>query len=504
MHDVHTGSNPTIGRRTHWKKFDEFPPEIISAIASNLKPEDLISLSLTCHYVHAALLDNSSLWSTIDYTKPSQASNFLRRARKASLYVTLPTRSDSEKFTNEQRTLLLGYAKRIKTLVVGDYNPLQKAVFLAATSVETLQLDTNATNWRPETVDQYFPFLKSLTIRGSPSVHLRATPHLTQFTFDGMFLNAEAVNLFLDFLSGCPRLEELAVTHGEITQVDRQTKVGLMNLHAYTDHTRDSYDLTLYNLLQFPGKEKCSVMFTCTEVGEEWIFGFQIPPLKGKPGRIRLKTTHVSCRSGSRGEMVEYVDCVLETIDSATGNQFLSTVRETQKASGVPRVNQYYLPAINSLDTTNTETLCIEDYAGSDPAVDLLRCFPGLKKLILCCSAVMGYMNVLSPPGNRSSELVCPHLESLVIYDRYNEGVNIPGVLRTLQRVVQERTAHRRPFKLVYLPPPKSQGGGARNAVVPIGEFKGGNFEVGVSGDEMDWNSDKYFLEGLHLPNRRV
>ena len=87
------------------------PPDVVSEIASHLKPEaDLIRLSHVSYGLRAALLSQPSLWSYVDVKHKARAQEFFARSKQAPLRVNL-VKDDSRGFSP-----LYSYRERVVSL----------------------------------------------------------------------------------------------------------------------------------------------------------------------------------------------------------------------------------------------------------------------------------------------------------------------------------------------------------------------------------------------------
>ena len=471
------------------------PSELLGIIGSHLGPQDRLEASCVSRHLYKSLVGNRLLWSNIDCDNPHLAFVFLKRSEQSLLNVSI-------RRSNLGTSLLQSLRKsagRIETLSITLYSPRLKEVLHGASlSVKTLEIGTRG--GVAQISIQNFPVLETLTIRGDPVTS--HTPCLTRFTFTGELNGHERITRFLSFLSECPQLTELAVTHGPVAEGNGPVK--FKNLRTYTDHTTSlHYDLGLYGLLSLPEQEKCSVIFMRNGVGYPHHKFPELPP-SVTPERIRFKTTLSRRLDTSQGEVEECADGLLEIVDSTTGNRFCSTAQSSlwsnTPSTPMNQINRLYLPSLRTFDTKDTKTLCIEEHVALPMNTALfLDSFPNLKTLILSCRSVTAHLSALAPPRSFFEKLRCPVLESVIVCDQYDEGVQ-GRLLQVLAGIARKRQIAGCPFKLVRFFSPESRALGSPETVEELrGLVANGNFKLKEGSRARDWNVDKYFLEGLRL-----
>ena len=456
-----------------------FPSELIGTIGSHLGPRDLWRASFTSCYIRETLVNDPSLWTNIDYANPRLASIFLERASPPfPLSVSIPHHSVKSPLLQP----LTDSANRIGELSVDDFSPeLDKIFSRARGSMETLKINDCSGTTKTQIPTLEFRALVSLTIRGDPVV-LHA-PSLTRFTFDGR-LDHKGRDVFLEFLSQCPKLEELTVRHGRVSGDDDMGKVKLDNLRTYTDITDSRsprHDLNLYHHLSLTAKTVCSLIYT-QELPQPK-YGHSMSTLAAEPEWLSIKTT-----TGLQDESKKvYYEGVMEINDATTGHWFSSVMRSNSSSL----VNMRYARGVSSINKEKLKTVYVEGIIDPPSPEKWLSSLPNIETLVLFCDgATSAYLRVLAPRHWNDAKFL--RLKSIVIRDQRGVG---EGILRVL---VERRGARCPDLQSVHF---LSSIPCKQETVRELRSLVTGEVQVAKEGDTVDWNVDNKTLEIL---TRRV
>ena len=233
---------------------------------------------------------------------------------------------------------------------------------------------------------------------------------------------------------------------------------------------------------------------------------FENPDYLTEIKRVKLKATGNVCGSEVAG--------ALELIN-AKGTRVCSErmvpermKRQPHGPRGTPHPpNVAHLDFIRNLDGRSVEILCIDGYALRDVggvAIEFLKetlGFGNVRTLILSQSAVEPCLSALNEgPGANDHILWFLPIHTLIIHSG-EEGPRLcEMILQPLLSVAQKRKVVGFPFKSVSL----FFRYGLDREVLSGLERCVGKLEVVIGDGVLDWDVDKYFLDGLeHLQGNR-
>ena len=356
--------------------------------------------------------------------------------------------------------------------------------------------------WGPKenTTSWSFPTLTSLIIYNLHPIPFH-TPRLTCFKF----CDEEDVvdtDTIVDFFSNCPLLEHINIFYAHEYQGERDL-VSLPCLRTYTENTLNEVcPLTVLNTLSLP--PSCSVTLGsrtgCGPITEadDTFPHFENPDYLTEITRIKLKTT-----DGINGREKAGT---LELIN-AKGTRVCSERMDLKRDEHKPLENQVHNEAhlgfLRSLNCRSVGTLCIDGYAWQKKvAVEFLKEALGLGNvgtLVLSHNAVGPCLSVLDENPGASGHsrwfslihtlIVCPGADTSPSYLH-------DLVLRRILRIAQRKKVAGLPFRFTSL----FLGSGQRSEWgETLEELKTcvGKLEVVTGDDCLDWDVDKYFLDGL-------
>lgn len=481
-------------------------PELLLHIASYLPTDDLVKATHTSYHLRTVLLAHSSLWSTLDLTKPEQASTFLTRSKSAAIHLFFP--SIVPQCSLPLLELLGQSVERIATLKI--YNTICQMELLLRTmpTLESLDFSTDPDDDSPDgEVRWSFPVMKTLLLDSIDFLPLSA-PRLTRFSFVHTWApqRSRPMDGLLDFLSGCLLLEDLVISRVNAFHIERhRDPVHLPCLRLCTHEVSTESHIQLYNLLFYP--PSCTVTFTATLIHyrdrtpQAPIFPpFHEPAFRIDPRRVKVRTRSLGYEVE---EMVEVID--------RTHRRFRST---RAAASGRATPNPYEEPAnplhpafIKSLDPRFIEVLCIEGYAlwprpGRNENVgEILDHLGNIRTLILSGATMGPCLQALVPrEAGNTSEWRCRKLDTLVVHKPHYMEYRTYNVFPELHHFARGRKLAGLPLGSlsVFLDgewDPEPPGFSPEELGEWVGTFK---FVVGHDA-LLDWSVDDYFLEGLDL-----
>ena len=336
--------------------------------------------------------------------------------------------------------------------------------------------------------------------------------NLTRFKFWNKEGKTDA-HILVDFLDNCPLLEHIDISYVDSSRNESDLVVSLPSLRTYTQTTfGKTHSLTVFDKLSFP--PSCSVTLGLQIDGETTAADHVLVCFKNPDYLAEIKWVKLGATHSSDGNKVARV---LELINAeGTKVRFEGTSFE-QKEEG-PFVqqdrqhaqNMAYLDSLRALDDLPMETFCIDGYAlpgvwGVD--VEFFKKALGLgdvRTLILSRNAVEPCLSALDKDqdaGSDGQRFLSIH--TLIVHPNPQRDGLGNEALKLLLRVAQMRKAHGSPFisVLLFL---RGRPGWDWNGALDGLERCIEKLEV-VTGDEaLDWNIDKYFLDGLeHLQGNR-
>ena len=495
------------------------PPDVVSEIASHLKPEaDLIRLSHVSYGLRAALLSQPSLWSYVDVKHKARAHEFFARSKQAPLRVNL-VKDDSRGFSP-----LYSYRERVVSLEMCNCAAQKKSVFSKPMpALRRLEIVGNDHEDEDEDEGSYWertedktswslPSVTTLIVHDVTSIPLRA-PHLTRLKFRENE-DMTTIDKLLDFLDNCPLLEDIDISYSNETSSSRNQLVSLPNLRSYTQTMHDAYyTLGLFDMLSLP--PFCSVTATCRVSDSKNIKAAEIaPPFRNLDylagiTRIKLRTTRTS--AGKIIGALELVNSKGTKVCSERLVYFRDSPWYSKRVTedGIhDNLNLAHLRCLQGLDARSAEMLCLQGFRlwdGEGQAVDTVKyaldCLRGISTLILSGTTVKPCLLALdTDPGASDCLRRSPPVRTLIIHlDFTNTGWD--DILLTLLIVAQRRKAAGSPFRTVSLF--LLDGSGLEQVLAELEEYIE-KFEVTVGNNILGWDVDKYFLDGLeHLRERR-
>ena len=491
------------------------PLDLFPEIASHLASEtDLVNATHISYYLRNVLLSHPRLWSHLDFRREMRARSFVERSGQTPLHLDMAR--DTER-TVDSLAELRQQSKRIATLKL-RYWSIQKA-FLSEPlpSLRRLEIFFGSSDdsdwdegwdyswgrvWGPteKATTWSFPSLTSLVVYNLIPIPFH-TPLLTRFKFwdeDG----TTDTDKLLRFLDNCPLLEHIDILSGGHCN-GQDLVVSLPNLRTYTETTsKNQPPLTVLDMLSLP--PFCSVTLRFQD-GETAAEADDILPHLKSPNylaeikRVKLGATLDAYGRGMAGTL-ELVNAKGTKV-CFKRTSFEEGRRPLMQGSENHAYSVAYLNFLRSLDYQPVEVLCIDGYTSLDGAVvgflkEMLS-FGNVGTLILSKYAVEPCLPVirLDPDPSRHSQW-SSSIHTLIIRSDPDEPYLRQDILESLIITAYRRKEAGFPFRSVSLFLEDE-----RYKVV-LKELRKcvGKPEVVVGDDILDWDVDKYFLDGLdHL-----
>ena len=497
------------------------PPDLFPKVASHLTSEtDLVNATHVSYHLRNTLLSHPSLWSHLNFKHEMRARAFLERSGQTPLHIDIRG-WDTNRLAGSLAEPCQ-QSKRIVALKLRDWSI--RKVFLSEPlpSLKKLQIFGDPysnviwdTLWTPEwgqtekVTSWSFPSLTSLIV-----YNLDPTPFYTQHLTCFKFWDVERLtdtSTILSFLDNCPFLEHIDILSDE--RWDKQDSVvPLPNLRTYTETTFGQVcPVTVLNMLSLP--PFCSVTLrshfgkTAAEAGDT-LPGFKNPDYVTKIKRVKLSMAHGAHRNEVTGNEVtgtlEFVNAkgtktCLERMSFEDEERRPLLQEDERHVHTVTHLNFF-----RSLDGQSVEILCIGGCTQPDEVtvgfLEEALGFGSVRTLILSHSAVEPCLSALNrePDASDHGRWFSP-IHTLVIRPDSSRFNMYPRVLELLLSVAEMRKEAGFPFKSVSL----FLQDGLEHEVVWVSQGLKKcveRLEVIVGDDVLDWDVDKYFLDGLdHL-----
>ena len=495
------------------------PPDLFPEIASHLTKEtDLVDATHVSYHLRNTLLSHPSLWSHLKFDRETRAWAFLERSGQTPLHIDIPKNTIR---TAGSFIKLCRQSDRIASLNLQHWWVRKKFLSQSLPSLRRLEVfydyydhDWNESPdnpWGPvldpliEPMSWSLPSLTSLIVDdlGPTLFH---TPHLTHFRFFcGEF--ATTPSILPSFLNNCPFLEHIDISYvGEFLK-DEDLVVSLPNLRTYTESAYGNvYPVKLFNMLSLP--PFCSVTMRSEESETLAEINDILPNFGNTDYLAEIKRIKFGTTCSHYGEVAEKLELV-----NAKGTKicFLRCFEEEERRSPVQADKKYTHNVerpnfFRNLDGRSVEILCIDGCSSQGgAAVEFFVEALGLGNvgtLILSHSAVVPCLLALSQEqdasgcGRRS-----PPIHTLIIRADSDQYGLHRWIWQPLLGVVQKRKVAGFPFKSVSL---FLQDDPRCEAVLEELRECVERLEI-IQGDGvLDWDVDKYFLDGLdHLRKNR-
>ena len=493
------------------------PPDLFPEIASHLASEtDLVNATHVSYHTRNTLLSHPGLWSHLNFEHEMRARMFFELSGQMPLHIDMVR--DSTKMAGLLAELRQ-QSNRIATLKLHLW-PVQK-MFLSEhlPSLRRLEIfndcchDLEEKGWDAIWTPVWGP-VKTATSWSFPSltsfiIHdLRPIPVFAQNLTCFKLRAEESVidtDELLDFLGSCPLLEHIDVFHvHEPLRGKRDLVVSLPSLHTYTQTTiGEESSPAILDALSLPSF--CSVTFRSRD---GILPSFDSSHYLAEVKRMKLGTT-VDTSGNEVAEALELINiggtkvCSERVVDPGVG----------ENRNGIPRsrshaLNAAHLISLENIDGRSVEILCIDgcvSQAGMgavDFFVEALG-FGNVRTLILSRSSVWPCLSAVDEESGASALSEWFSLIHTLIIRPDAEYYLGGRVLWLLLGVAQKRKKAGFPLGSVSLflcdDPAQRRFRVLEELRACVGEL-----EVVMGDDVLDWDVDKYFLDGLdHLQKDR-
>ena len=491
-------------------------PDLFPEVASDFTSEaDLVNATHVSHHLRNILLSCPTLWSHLNFNHELSSRAFFERSGQVPLHLDVP--SDINR-TAGLLAELRKQSKRIATLKLPRWLTQRRLLSEPLPSLRMLEIVYDYYNnddldkdwdawkqaWGPteEATSWSFPSLTSLIVYNLNPVPFY-TPHLTCFKFWEMegFTDTDGL---ISFLGNCPLLEHIYLFYSDEHQSEQDLVVSLPNLRTYTESTFDNYcPLTLLNMLSLP--LSCSITLRCQNVSTTAEADDTLPRFKN-PGylagikRVKLTTTH-----NTNGDEVAGALELVNTKGTRVRSERMDPEKrrwQTEEDVEERPHNAVHLDFLKNLDGRSVEILCIDGCASQDEVavaffMEALG-FGNVGTLVLSRSAVVPCLSALEREANASGHgqwsipvhtlVIRPNLHRFFLYGK---------VFGPLLGIARKSKVAGFPFRSVSLFLSADQGWDR-----DLEELKEcvEKLEVFTGDDILDWDIDKYFLDGFdHL-----
>ena len=487
------------------------PPDLFPEIASHLANEtDLVNATHISHRLRDVLLSHPSLWSHLNFGRETRARAFFERSGQTPLHIDMTwdatrTAASIPDLRRESRRIvtLKLYMWPVQEKFLSEPLPSLRRLeifcdhYCSSNWMEELGLTKEATSWS-------FPSLTSLIVYNLYSIPFHA-PHLTRLKFWNGNSSVDEDKL-LGFLDSCPSLEHINMFYifdvgGHRSKHD--LAVSLPNLRSYTETTfGDVCPLSVLNMLSLP--PSCSVTLRFSGVNEttaetdDILPHFKNPDYLAEIKRVKLYTT-----KGADGREVAGTLELINVRGTRVRFERTDPTNEEHRPFGQEgKKHSHYaahLKLFGNLDIRSVEMVCVDECAWREGVViELLKgalCFGNVGTLILPYQAASWYLSVLNMNmGSVASRWTSPIHNLIIRPDPTHPDFRY--AFQSLLNVAQRMKVAGFPLRSVSL----FLCGGPVLESDRVLEGLGRcveKLEVVVGDDVLDWDVDKYFLDGF-------
>ena len=502
------------------------PPELFPEIVSHLSSEtDLVNATRVSYRLRDTLLSYPSLWSYLNFEHKRRARAFLVRSGQTPLHVNMAW---DNSHTARSLAKLRQQSNRIVTLKLPDWSVQKNFLSTSLPSLRRLEIIYDCydgdwkrgwdTLWAPvwgpieEATSWSFPVLTSLIVYELSPIPFYTT-YLTRFKFRAERTRRPLnVDELLGFLDSCPLLEHIDILYvGELPRDKPDLVVSLPCLRTYMQTTPGGVGSpTVLNALSLP--PFCSITFRSQDGGattaetDDILPHFENPDYSAEIKRIKLRTTEDIDENEVLGAL-EFINAKGTKVCSERAIDF-----EEEDQSVMPGskdvLDTAHLNFLRNIDGRSVEVLCISGCTFCNYAEVAAKFLVGalgfgnVRTLILSRSAAWTCLSALDEdPGASGHSQWFFLIHTLIIhskteYSKYHPG---EGVLLPLLGFARKRKTAGFPLRLVSL---FICDGMKRRWFRTLGKLRTrvGELEVTIGDDVLDWDVDRYFLDGLdHL-----
>ena len=456
--------------------------EILIMIASHLKINAtfITKTSHVCNHWRITLLSCPDLWTHLNFAQNDQALSFLRRSGSSPIHVDLTSTSLSQPLIE----LLCLHSARVYTLKIGRFDGLHKIFCLPLASLKTLEVATSD-EWSQvlavRSAAREFIALASLIIRNSSGALAFRGSRITRLRVALTVLSGLGVAELLSLLRSCVLLEELEMDNeiglesGLLLLPDEA--IPLPHLRSFTQTLRGGNLHTAGILDNLSLPPSCSVLLR--SVGHTNGYPrLSFPNLRNTSYYTnikRFKVVHAGTRLGYRA----VIAC---DIINDRGTRFSAAMWFFNHTVSLPGMGddgiKLSMPVVEVLYVNGHRHMLWGDY----------QC---LTTLILSGTVVRLHLESLAEPKHRNT---CKNLRTLVL--SVTPSLFTSDLARRLLGIAQTRAKAGLSFKAITFACRLSP---AKTDLETLEELKECvvRVELLLGDDALDFNLDKYFLDGL-------
>ena len=460
----------------------KIPPEILTMIASHLKvhPPLITKATHVCHHWRATLISCPNLWTHLNFAQENRALSFLHRSEAFPIHVDLISISPSQSLIE----LLCLHSARINTLRVGRFDGLRKLFRLPLASLKTLEVAT-PDEWSQVLVvrsaAKEFLTLTSLILGLNPGALTFRGSRITRLRVKISGPDSLAVAELLSLFRSCTLLEELVVENeagldgGSLVIPD--DIIPLPHLRSFVQMLRhDRHIAGILDCFHLP--PSCLVVLRCM-AGHTYdypLLGF--PILRDTSYFTNIKRAKLVYAAGFLGRKAG----VTWDIINDTGTRFIGAMDFINHATSLFEMGSMESGGIG-LSMPVVEVLCVDGHRYV-PLVNLQR----LTTLVLSGTVVRLYLEILTGYNAYRS------IHTLVLFV-------VPSLLTSdlvtrLFSIARVRARAGFPLKTITFACPSVLTPYDLTALEGLKEYVE-RVELLLGDDALDWNLDKYFLNGF-------
>ena len=414
--------------RNIFAPINQIPPEILSLIPDHWcncsMNEGLITLTHVCHAWRELFISRSSLWTYLDCTDVERTRVYIERSKTSPLEIDLET-SDDGAYCDGALLLVAPHIDRLGSLAVCGPSDiladLTKHFACPTPLLKNLKIDldfdrTRAPNLPGSLFNGDLSSLRRLSLSGfKTNLPWRNLVNLTTFNlshFPGT-VDPPYTTKLLDFFESTPLLRAITLRHSipATSNAPPERLVSLTHLKELTTISQRAQS-TLLNHLSIPSGALLDITFT---------FNGESPPILDNLPKnltnlnnlshvttinLTFDTEEKSLRlSGPNGGL--YISGAW-----AAGNSYSRSLERRVLRS----LDRFNLSQVQRLTITKFTSLPLNNQLEESSTFRTLLLMNDLRTLTLIKCNNLPFIHALNPEKNKSDTVLCPDLQSLVLY----------------------------------------------------------------------------------------
>ena len=394
--------------------------------------ENLITLTHVCRGWRELLIAHSSLWAHLDCKNTEKTRMYIERSKTSPLKTSLYEHGTAA-YAEDAFLLVVPHISRLESLIIdGTVDPLRNLTPHLSCPIPllrelTINLTCNPTPVLENTLfDGDLSSLYSLSLAGVIT-HLpwKNMSKLTTFTLSHVPDGKISITELLDFFANTRHLRD--ITLDQSIPASSNALPGrvvslpcLKNLAVYTGQVHP----TLLNHLSIPAGASLDLDFEFH--GDKSPLSELLPKNSGNLKNIS-SITSVNLYLGALDKFVR--------LGGPSGELYILGHWDWDAATSA-YLDHRIVRSLNYFDLSGTRRLAVTDSHlpmatkfTSSPAYHILHRMKDLRALILIECTNPPFILALNPDLNPSKDILCPHLEELILYIETGGSIDLPELM---------------------------------------------------------------------------